>query len=67
MSESQTAAQTSVLREKAQLDDKRDGMISFFQTQTFEKLDQEDQDLLHSQMDAMTIYSYILTERISKF
>lgn len=67
MSESQTAAQTSVLREKAQLDDKRDGLISFFQTQTFEKLDQEDQDLLHSQMDAMTIYSYILTERISKF
>tara|TARA_R110000868_G_scaffold261493_1_gene519628 strand:- start:70 stop:273 length:204 start_codon:yes stop_codon:yes gene_type:complete len=67
VSESQTAAQTSVLREKAQLDDKRDGLISFFQTQTFEKLDQEDQDLLHSQMDAMTIYSYILTERISKF
>ena len=67
MSESQTAFQTTVMREKAQLDDKRNGMISFFQTQTFEKLDQEYQDLLHRQMDAMTSYSYILAEHISKF
>ena len=67
MSETQPAFQTTVMREKAQLDDKRDGLISFFQTQTFEKLDQEDQDLLHRQMEAMTSYSYILTERISKF
>ena len=42
-------------------------MISFLQTQTFKELDQEYQDLLHRQMDAMTSYSYILADYISKF
>ena len=60
------AFESRLVREKAQLDDKRDNLISFFQTKTFEDLNSVDQELLHDQMDAMTTYSYIMRERISR-
>lgn len=60
------AFESRLVREKAQLDDKRDTLISFFQTKTFEDLNSVDQELLHDQMDAMTTYSYVMRERISR-
>ena len=60
--------QERVVTEKAELDEKRTRLISFIGTNaTYRTLDQVDQFRLNRQLEAMTLYSNILGERIAAF
>lgn len=50
--------------EKKELDEKLEKLTAFFDTDTYKKLNEFDQDLLCSQEECMADYSQILEQRI---
>jgi hypothetical protein len=59
--------QKRVIEEKAELDAKRDKLVDFFDTETFDDLWDDEKDRLILQKKAMDEYSRILGERIANF
>ena len=59
--------QQRVVDEKTDLDAKRDRLRSFVGGDTYRTLDQAEQSRLNRQLEAMTLYSNILEERITAF
>lgn len=59
--------QERVVTEKSELDDKRQNLHNFTSGETYASLDKAEQLLLQRQLEAMTLYSQILGERIATF
>lgn len=59
--------QERVVTEKTELDDKRGKLTAFIGGDTYRTLDQVEQSRLNRQLEAMTLYSNILSERIAAF
>ncbi len=59
--------QQRVVDEKNDLDSKRDRLRAFFGTDLYRELDPTEQSRLNRQLEAMTLYSNILAERIAAF
>ena len=59
--------QQRVVDEKDELDAKRDRLRAFFGTDLYRELDPTEQSRLNRQLEAMTLYSNILEERIAAF
>ena len=59
--------QERVVIEKKELDEKLEKLEAFFQTETFEKLDDQEKWRLAKQRTAMGQYSMVLSERINAF
>jgi hypothetical protein len=59
--------QQRVIDEKEELDSKRDRLRAFFGTDLYRELDPAEQSRLNRQLEAMTLYSNILAERIAAF
>lgn len=59
--------QERVVTEKSELDDKRGKLTAFIGGDTYRTLDQVEQSRLNRQLEAMTLYSNILGERIAAF
>lgn len=59
--------QERVVAEKSELDKKRAKLTSFIGGETYRTLDQVEQSRLNRQLEAMTLYSNILAERIAAF
>jgi hypothetical protein len=59
--------QQRVVNEKAELDEKREKLLAFFNTDLFRGLDQAEKDRLRTQHGVMGVYSEILHQRISAF
>lgn len=59
--------QERVVAEKAELDGKRERLTSFIGGPTYRTLDATEQSRLNRQLEAMTLYSNILDERIGAF
>lgn len=59
--------QQRVVDEKAELDEKREKLLAFFNTDLFRGLDQAEKDRLRTQHGVMGVYSEILHQRISAF
>lgn len=54
-----------LLSEKQELDEKREKLSAFLNTEAFTKIDEVQQLLLPLQLDAMNLYSTILGDRIA--
>lgn len=59
--------QQRVITEKDELDAKRDRLRAFFGTDLYRELDPAEQSRLNRQLEAMTLYSNVLEERITAF
>lgn len=59
--------QERVVTEKNELDEKRGKLTAFIGGETYRTLDQVEQSRLNRQLEAMTLYSNILGERIAAF
>jgi hypothetical protein len=59
--------QQRVIDEKTELDDKREKLLAFFNTDLFRGLDQAEKDRLRTQHGVMGVYSEILHQRIAAF
>jgi hypothetical protein len=59
--------QERVVAEKSELDDRRARLTTFIGGETYKTLDQPEQSRLNRQLEAMTLYSNILAERIAAF
>ena len=59
--------QERVVAEKAELDTKREKLTAFVGGETYRALDDMEQSRLNRQLEAMTLYSNILGERIAAF
>lgn len=59
--------QQRVIDEKRELDEKREKLLSFLNTDLFHGLDQAEKDRLRTQFQVMGVYSDILHQRISAF
>ena len=59
--------QERVVTEKQELDSKREKLTAFIGGKTFRTLDATEQSRLNRQLEAMTLYSNILGERIAAF
>jgi hypothetical protein len=59
--------QQRVIDEKKELDGKRERLQSFIGGETYRTLDPTEQSRLNRQLEAMTLYSNILGERIAAF
>lgn len=59
--------QNRVVQEKAELDEKRARLISFIGGDLYRTLDKTEQSRLNRQLEAMSLYSGILAERIAAF
>lgn len=59
--------QQRVVDEQEDLDGKRDRLRAFFGTDIYRELDKTEQSRLNRQLEAMTLYSNILGERIAAF
>jgi crAss001_48 related protein len=59
--------QERVVTEKTDLDDKRQKLTAFIGGDIYRTLDATEQSRLNRQLDAMTLYSGILAERIAAF
>jgi hypothetical protein len=59
--------QQRVVDEQEDLDSKRDRLRAFFGTDLYRELDPAEQSRLNRQLEAMTLYSNILAERIAAF
>jgi hypothetical protein len=59
--------QERVVKEKQELDAKREKLGSFKNTHAFCCLPWKDQELLNTQAHIMTMYSSVLAERIRRF
>ena len=59
--------QQRVVDEKAELDDKRENLRAFKNTDMFASLPWQEQERLNTQAHVMTMYSAVLGERISAF
>lgn len=59
--------QERVVTEKNELDEKRDKLIAFIGGQTYRTLDSVEQSRLNRQLEAMSLYSGVLKERIAAF
>lgn len=59
--------QTRVVAEKDELDIKRQKLTAFIGGDTYRTLDKVEQSRLNRQLEAMTLYSNILGERIAAF
>jgi hypothetical protein len=59
--------QQRVLDEKSELDEKRTKLTAFIGGDIYRKLDPVEQSRLNRQLEAMTLYSNILGERIAAF
>lgn len=59
--------QQRVVTEKAELDDKIGKLSRFIETDVYRSLDGFEQSRLKRQIEAMTLYSSILGERITAF
>jgi hypothetical protein len=59
--------QQRVVDEKAELDEKREKLLAFFNTDLFRGLDQAEKDRLRTQHGVMGVYSEILHQRIAAF
>lgn len=59
--------QQRVVEEQEELDIKRDRLRAFFGTDLYRELDPAEQSRLNRQLEAMTLYSNILAERIAAF
>jgi hypothetical protein len=59
--------QERVIAEKDDLDAKRDRLRAFFGTDLYREIDKAEQSRLNRQLEAMTLYSNILEERITAF
>lgn len=59
--------QERVVTEKAELDEKRAKLSTFFDTDLFASIDEDECRRLLRQADAMQVYSQILGERIAAF
>lgn len=59
--------QLRVVEEKAELDNKRNKLGVFKNTEMFASLPWQEQELLNTQAHIMTMYSAVLAERISRF
>lgn len=59
--------QERVIAEKTELDDKRTRLISFIGGERYRTLDEVERSRLNRQLEAMTLYSNILKERIAAF
>jgi hypothetical protein len=61
------AYQQRVVDEKAELDEKREKLLAFFNTDLFHGLGQAEKDRLRIQHSVMGVYSEILHQRITAF
>jgi hypothetical protein len=59
--------QQRVVIERSELDEKRDKLIVFIGGDIYRTLDKVEQSRLNRQLEAMTLYSNILGERIAAF
>lgn len=59
--------QERVVKEKADLDEKRTNLLNFFNTDTFRNLDQAEKDRMRVQHSIMGVYSEVLHQRIAAF
>jgi hypothetical protein len=59
--------QQRVVDEKRELDEKIEKLTAFFNTETYRGLRSAEQHLLSQQLQHMTGYSMVLTDRISLF
>lgn len=59
--------QERIVTEKNELDEKRGKLTAFIGGDTYRTLDQVEQSRLNRQLEAMTLYSNILGERIVAF
>lgn len=59
--------QERVIEEKRELDEKRQKLLEFFNTDIFRGLTQAEKDRLRTQHSVMGVYSEILHQRISAF
>lgn len=59
--------QERVVTEKTEIDDKRQKLTAFIGGDTYRTLDGVEQSRLNRQLEAMTLYSNILGERIAAF
>ena len=59
--------QERVVAEKEELDAKRERLRAFFGTDLYREIDPTEQSRLNRQLEAMTLYSNILAERIAAF
>ncbi|WP_248769656.1 Gp49 family protein [Pseudomonas sp. MWU12-2345] len=65
--EGYTPHEVRVIHEKAELDDKADSLMRFFNSEVFPVLPKDERDRLSAQWRAMGVYSSILAERIAAF
>jgi hypothetical protein len=61
------AYQQRVVDEKAELDEKREKLLAFFNTDLFRGLGQSEKDRLRIQYSVMGVYSEILHQRVTAF
>ena len=59
--------QERVVTEKKELDAKRDKLTSFIGGEVYRTLNEQEQSRLNRQLEAMSLYSDILCERIAAF
>lgn len=59
--------QQRVMQEKKELDEKRQGLLAFLRTQTYNDLGLAERDRLTIQSNIMGLYSEILRQRIVAF
>lgn len=59
--------QQRVVDEKTELDNKRNKLLAFFNTDEFRRLDQAEKDRLRTQNGIMGVYTEILQQRITAF
>lgn len=59
--------QQRVVDEKAELDERLEKLVAFTKTPIFAGLDSAERNRLDKQAEAMTMYSYILFDRIAAF
>lgn len=59
--------QERVVKEKEELDEKREKLTGFIGGKIYRELNAAEQSRLNRQLEAMTLYSNILGERISNF
>lgn len=59
--------QKRVIEEKAELDTKRQKLTFFIGTEEWRRLDEQEKSRMNRQLEAMTLYSNILGERIAAF
>lgn len=59
--------QDRVRQEGVELNEKREALLRFFNTDTFRNLDQAEKDRLRTQHSVMGVYGGILQQRIAAF